>query len=118
MNTELGLTFEPQKMKFKEMLVGLQSLIKKKENGIFFLDASAECEMKFSSSFVGPSNKMSGWVINEKEVDSFVKAYNSNDLELFKNKRITVWSYWDGEYSGGWLYSFEGPIFGEVDICE
>ena len=50
MNMKLGLSFEPQNRKFKEMMVGLQSLVKIKKSKLFFLDASAECEKRFSSS--------------------------------------------------------------------
>ncbi len=59
MNKELGLRFEPSNFRFREMMCGLQSLLKKKDKMWFFLDASAECEKTFSSSFTGPSNKLS-----------------------------------------------------------
>lgn len=115
MNKELGLAFNPANKKFIEMMSGLQNLMLKKENKRFFLDASAECEKKLSSSFIGSSNKLTGWLIAIDEIDSFVAAFERNDLEVYVNQKINVWSYWDGECSGGWLYSFEGPIFGEVD---
>jgi hypothetical protein len=27
---------------------------------------------------------------------------------------ISIWSYFDGEYSGKWLFSFRAPSIGEV----
>lgn len=85
MDEELGLNFVPLNRKFKEMMVGLQSIMQKKENKLFILNASADCEKRFSSSFTGPSNKLSGWAINKEEFDSFVKAHRINALGLFES---------------------------------
>lgn len=117
MNKELGLSFEPQNNKFRDMMKGLQKNIGKNMDKIFFLDASSTCEKIFSTSFMGTSNKLSGWLLREEELDCFIKAYKSKEIEKFKSNRVTLWSYWYGEYEHGWLYSFKGPIFGEKDIC-
>ncbi len=119
MDIELGLSFEPKDKKFIEMMRGIQKLVWTRYGMCFFLDASKAAEEKYSLKFTGPSNKMSGWLIAKKDVADFALAYVlGKELVDYKVKRINIWTYWDGEYSGEWIYSFDGAIFGEIDICQ
>ena len=114
----LGLMFKPKNRKFMQMMDGLQNLVKTRNNGYFFLDASADCENKFSSRFTGPSNKLYGWLIAQDNIETFFETFRHGNLSEYANQKFHIWAYWDGEYSGDWLYSFDGPTFGEIDICE
>jgi hypothetical protein len=102
--------------RFSLMCTDLNSLIQKEFPGkIFFVKAEKECLSRFSGSFFGPSNRISGWLIDESEEEIFQNLFDSGYIDsAWDDYEISIWSYFDGEYSGKWLFSFRAPSIGEV----
>ena len=102
--------------RFSLMCTDLNSLIQRIFPGkIFFVKAEKECLSRFSGSLLGPSNRISGWLINENQEEIFQNLYDSGDIDsAWDDYKISIWSYFDGEYSGKWLFSFRAPRIGEV----
>ena len=99
--------------RFSLMCTDLNSLIQRKFPGkIFFVKAEKECLSRFSGSFFGP---ISGWLIDESQEEIFQDLFESGHIDsAWDDYKISIWSYFDGEYSGKWLFSFRAPSIGEV----
>ena len=113
----LRLKFADSKnYRFSLMCTDLNSLIQRKFPGkIFFVKAEKECLSRFSGSFFGPSNRISGWLIDESQEEIFQDLFESGHIDsAWDDYKISIWSYFDGEYSGKWLFSFRAPSNGEV----
>ncbi len=113
----LRLKFADSKnYRFSLMCTDLNSLIQRKFPGkIFFVKAEKECLSRFSGSFFGPPNRISGWLIDESQEDIFQNLFDTGHIDsAWDDYKISIWSYFDGEYSGKWLFSFRAPSNGEV----
>ena len=86
----LRLKFADSKnYRFSLMCTDLNSLIQIKFPGkIFFVKAEKECLSRFSGSFFGPSNRISGWLIDESEEEIFeiCKAHDIPAIVAFGRK--------------------------------
>lgn len=102
--------------RFSLMCLNLEGLIHNKYPGkIFFVDADKDCLTRFSGSFLGPSNRVTGWLIDEEKEQIFQKEFVSGHVgEEWKCYKQSIWAYNDGEYSGKWLFAFRCPFMGEV----
>lgn len=82
---------------------------------IYFLDTDADCIERFSGIFLGPSNRMNGWLVPKDKADSFYIDFIAHkEEESMESYRKSFWSYYDGEYSGKWLFNSHGSLFGET----
>lgn len=102
---------------FGYMFSDLQKLISMKFDGVFFLKATKEASKKMNYSACKGSNKLIGWVIPKDKVTEFKQLfYEKRDISNWDAYKKSVWAWYDTERYHKWLFSFEGPIFGETII--
>lgn len=112
----IGLRFIPEE-RFAEMFDGLQNLVNKKYESVFFLDASKEATKKMKYNVFDGSNKLNGWIIPKDKVEEFDLLFSQNlDISEWNSYKTSVWAWNDTDMYHSWLYSFKRPIFGETVI--
>lgn len=114
MLSNLKLRFDDNKNdSFRSMCGSLSILLSRLfPRQIFYIDAEEECLSRFSSSFLGPTNRINGWLIAKDEQDDFHDQFFSRIIDPhWDNSQLTIWAYFDGERTGEWLFSFKGPVF-------
>jgi len=114
-NLKLRFDYD-NKGRFSSLCTELSGLLRIKYPGkVFCFDAQEECLSRFSSNFWGPTNRINGWLIKEEDIGLFdVELSNNNVGSEWDEYRFSIWAYFGGEYTGKWLFSTNGPIFGEV----
>lgn len=97
--------------------MGLQNLVDKQCEGVFFLDATKKAISKMKYNVFEGSNKLNGWIIPKDKVEEFDQLFSHNfDLSAWDSYKASVWAWNDTDVAHCWLYSFKGPIFGETVI--
>lgn len=111
----IGLNFIPDRL-FRDMFVRLQRTVFNQFAGVFFLNATRKAAKKMKGSFLC-SYKLNGWIIPIDKIAEFEQLfYEKKDISDWDEYRRSIWAWNDTEGYHEWLFSFEGPIFGETII--
>ena len=117
MLSNLRLRFDDNKNdSFHSMCESLSILLSRSfPEQIFYIDAEEECLSRFSRSFLGPTNRINGWLIKKDEQNDFHDLFFTRSIgPNWDNTQLIIWAYFDGEGTGEWLFSFKKPSMREV----
>ena len=112
----IGLNFTPDRP-FRRMFMKLQGAVFSQFAGVFFLDATKRAVKKIEYGNFSCSYKLNGWVIPIDKVMTFEQLFwQKKDLDDWDEYKKSVWAWDDTEGYHGCLFSFDGPVFGEIII--